>query len=74
VRTSVAACVLGAVCALVGGFLVGVWCLGLVLIAEGGLVVVWGVLREYGGEAVARPRVPGEPVPLAEVLERARAS
>ena len=72
-RTSIAACVLGALCALAGGYLVGVWCLGLVLIAEGGLLAAWGVLRDDGKGPVALPR-PGQGATLAEVLERARAS
>ena len=72
-RTSIAACVLGALCALVGGFLVGVWCLGVVLIAEGGLLAAWGVLRDDGRGPVSLPR-PGQGATLAEVLERARAS
>ena len=72
-RTSIAACVLGALCALVGGFLVGVWCLGVVLIAEGALLAAWGVLRDDGKGPVSLPR-PGQGATLAEVLERARAS
>jgi hypothetical protein len=72
-RASIAACVLGALCALAGGFLVGVWCLGVVLIAEGGLLAVWGVLRDDGRGPVSLPR-PGQGATLAEVLERARAS
>ena len=72
-RTSIAACVLGALCALAGGYLVGVWCLGVVLIAEGGLLAAWGVLRDDGKGPVALPR-PGQGATLAEVLERARAS
>ena len=73
-RTLVAACVLGALGALVGGWLVARWCLGAVLIAESGLVMAWGVLRDDGAAVALRPRVPGQPVPLAGVLERARAS
>jgi hypothetical protein len=72
-RTSIAACVLGALCALAGGFLVGAWCLGLVLIAEGALLAAWGVLRDDGKGPVSLPR-PGQGATLAEVLERARAS
>jgi hypothetical protein len=72
-RTSAVACVLGALVALFGGFLVGVWCLGLVLIAEGALVVAWGVLRDDGTGPASLPR-PGQGGTLAEVLERARAS
>ena len=72
-RTSIAACVLGALCALTGGFLVGVWCLGVVLIAEGALLAAWGVLRDDGRGPASLPR-PGQGATLAEVLERARAS
>jgi len=72
-RASIAACVLGALCALTGGFLVGVWCLGVVLIAEGALLAAWGVLRDDGRGPVSLPR-PGQGATLAEVLERARAS
>ena len=72
-RTSIAACVLGALCALVGGFLVGVWCLGVVLIAEGALLAAWGIWRDDGQGLVSLPR-PGQGATLAEVLERARAS
>jgi hypothetical protein len=72
-RTSIAACVLGALCALGGGYLVGIWCLGVVLIAEGALLAAWGVLRDDGKGPVSLPR-PGQGATLAEVLERARAS
>ena len=72
-RTSIAACVLGALCALAGGFLVGVWCLGVVLIAEGGLLAAWGIWRDDGQGPVSLPQ-PGQGATLAEVLERARAS
>ena len=71
-RASIAACVLGALCALVGGFLVGVWCLGVVLIAEGAAAVAWGLLRDDGrGPAVAVSAL-GRGGTLAEILERAR--
>ena len=72
-RTSIAACVLGALCALGGGYLVGMWCLGAVLIAEGGLLAAWGIWRDDGRGPVALPR-PGQGATLAEVRERARAS
>jgi len=73
VRTSAVACVLGALAALLGGWLVARWCLGLVLIAEGTLVAAWGVLRDDGRGPASLPR-PGQGATLAEVLERARAS
>jgi hypothetical protein len=71
VRISVAACVLGGLCALAGGWLVARWALGLVVIAEGGLLVAWGVLRDDGQPPAAITR-PGEGGTLAEILERAR--
>jgi hypothetical protein len=73
VRTSVTACVLGALGALVGGWLVARWCLGVVLIVESGLGVAWGVLRDDGREPAA-VRVPGQGLTLAQVLEKARSS
>jgi hypothetical protein len=73
VRTSVTACVLGALGGLVGGWLVGRWCLGLVLIAESGTAVWWGVFGHDDG-AVAPRRVPGQGTALEQVLERARLS
>jgi hypothetical protein len=73
VRTSAVACVLGALAALLGGWLVARWCLGLVVIAEGALMVTWGILRDDGAGPVSLPR-PGQGGTLAEVLERARAS
>ena len=72
-RTSAVACVLGALAALLGGWLVARWCLGLVLIAVGALAVAWGVLRDDGTGHASLPR-PGQGATLAEVLERARAS
>lgn len=71
-RYSVAACVLGALGAMAGGWLVGRWCLGVVLIVLSGLVITWGVLRDDGeGHPVARA-IPGQPQTVAEVFERAR--
>ena len=71
-RASVTACVLGALGALAGGWLVGRWCLGVVLIAESGLGVWWGLARDV---AERRPQgAAGQGGTLAEILERARAS
>jgi hypothetical protein len=72
-RSSVTACVFGALGALVGGWLVARWCLGVVLIAESGAAVWWGLVRDDGAEPVAR-RVPGQGMTLAQVLERAHSS
>ena len=66
---SVTVCVLGAVGALVGGWLVARWCLGLVLIAEAGCAVWWAV---FAHDFPAAQQVPQQT--LAEVLERARLS
>jgi hypothetical protein len=71
VRLSVTVVVLGGVAALFGGWLVGRWCLGVVLIAESVLAVWWGVFAHYDGAARAGP-VAGAPPTLAQVLERAR--
>jgi hypothetical protein len=70
-RASVAACALGGLLALAGGWLVARWALGVVVIAEGGLLVAWGVLRDDGNPPAALPR-PGEGGTLVEILERAR--
>jgi len=72
VRTSVVACVLAALAALGGGWLVGRWCLGVVLIAEACGVVFWAVQRDDGTGPLAE-QVPGQQT-LHEVIERARAS
>jgi hypothetical protein len=53
--------------ALAGGALVGEWCLGLVLIAESGGAVFFGLFRDDGRV----PPVPGERTP-AQVLDWAR--
>jgi hypothetical protein len=71
VRVSAAACLLGALGALGGGWLVGRWCLGLVLIALSGLAIVYGVLRDDGTRQQERqPQVQT----LQDVLDRARRS
>jgi len=54
-----------------GGALIGVWALGVCLIADSVAVGVWALLRD-DGRAVA-PQVHEVPT-LAQVLERARAS
>jgi hypothetical protein len=56
--------------ALVGGWLVARWCLGLVLIAESVCGVAWGLLHDVP-ETGPRP-VPNQGVTLAEIWDRAR--
>jgi len=68
-RASVTVALLGAVAALAGGWLVGRWCLGLVLIVEGGCAVAWALARDYQPRQV-RPSVSA----LERVFERSRAS
>ena len=72
-RTSVTVCVLGAVGALVGGWLVGRWCLGVVLIAESAAAIGWGVFGHDFPGPVAR-EIPGQGSTLAQILERSRVS
>ena len=72
-RASVTACVLGALGALAGGWLVARWCLGLVLIGESGAAVWWGVFGHDDGRPALHP-VPGQATALVQVLERFRAS
>ena len=69
-RTSVIACVLGALGALAGGWLVGRWCLGLVLIAESVCAIYWGLGRDDGVPSAVQVA----PRSVQDVLERARAS
>jgi hypothetical protein len=69
VRVSVTAVVLGALGALAGGWLVGRWCLGLVLIAEGGCAVFWSLSHDFQ----PRPARPSATA-LEQVFDRARAS
>jgi len=71
-RASVTACVLGALGALAGGWLVARWCLGLVLIAESVAGVWWGLFGHDDGRGQVPSRVRG--AALEQVFERARAS
>jgi hypothetical protein len=57
--------------ALGGGALVGTWCLGLVLIAESGLAVWFGLQRDDGAVLPPPPRR-GGPRSHEEILEMAR--
>ncbi len=72
--SAAAACILGALGALEGGWLIGRWALGLVLIALSGAAFAWGLLRAAAEGEPGVHAVPGQPRPvtLAEVLERAR--
>ncbi len=54
-----------------GAALIGLWALGLAIIADSVAVGVYALLRDDGG--AARPSVHEVPT-LAQVLERARAS
>lgn len=60
--------VLGLGGALAGGALVGEWCLGLVMVAEGALVAYVGFARDDG----AGPLPAHEAPTVGQVLERAR--
>lgn len=69
-RVPVTVCILGALGTLFGGWLVGRWCLGLALIAEGALAVWWAVFQFDDGQEPQAHEVPA----LEQVLNRARAS
>lgn len=70
-RVSAAACLLGALGALGGAWLIGRWAFGLTLIVLSAGLIVWGVFRDDGAE----PRAEQVPVSsLHDVLERARRS
>ena len=70
-RLSVALLLLSLAGILGGAALIGLWALGLAIIADSVAVGVYALLREPGGRAA--PSVHGVPT-LAQVLERARAS
>jgi hypothetical protein len=69
-RQQITTLVLGALGALGGGWLVGVWCFGLVLIALSGGAIAWALLHDDG--TVWQPQVYEAPNNLASILERAR--
>lgn len=71
-RVSVLACALGAVGALGGGYLIGRWCLGLMLILLSVTAVCYGLLREAGGKQPAEQAAVPQVHSLGDVLERAR--
>ena len=71
-RQQVTALALGALGALGGGWLVGVWCFGLVLIVLSGGAIAWGLLHD-DGKGPAEPQVYAFGTPtLQQVLNRAR--
>ena len=68
-RVSAAACLLGALGALGGAWLIALWAFGLTLIGLSAGLIIWGLLRDDG----TSPRVEQlSPPTLREVLERAR--
>jgi hypothetical protein len=71
-RLQVTALLLGALGALGGGWLVGVWCFGVVLIAESAGLVAWALLHD-DGEGRSAPSVHEVPS-LQQVLARARSA
>lgn len=73
-RSQITALILGALGALGGGWLVGLWCLGLVLIVLSGGVIAWTLFRDDGkGPAGSQPQVYAfGGSSLNDVLDRAR--
>jgi hypothetical protein len=72
-RSQITTLVLGALGALGGGWLVGIWCFGVVLIALSGGVIVWALFHDDGKNAAGQPQVYAFGAPtLDQVLERAR--
>jgi hypothetical protein len=71
-RASVTACVLGACGAMTGGWLIGRWALGLVLIALSAAGIAYGVFRDDGAESAAGPLTLSPGRTVAEVLQRAQ--
>jgi hypothetical protein len=69
VRTSAIACLLGALGALGGAWLVGRWAFGLTLTGLSMGLIVWGLLRDDGTAPRAEQLTPPT---LREVLEKAR--
>lgn len=66
-RVSFAACALGAAGALGGGWIVGRWCVGLVLILLSVSAITWGLLRDDGrGEKPQEPQA----LTVAEILRK----
>jgi hypothetical protein len=56
-RQQVTTLIVGAVGALGGGWLVGVWCFGVVLIALSGGVIAWALFHDDGENAAGQPQV-----------------
>ena len=74
-RSQITTLVIGVLGALGGGWLVGVWCFGLVMIALSGGAIAWALLHDDGkGPAEWQPKVYsfGGAPSLGDVLERAR--
>jgi hypothetical protein len=73
-RSQITILMIGALGALGGGWLVGVWCFGVVMIALSGGAIAWALFHDDGkGEADWQPQVFGVPsTSLDSVLERAR--
>jgi hypothetical protein len=71
-RLQVTALILGALGALGGGWLVGTWCFGVVMIVLSGGLIAWGLLHDDGAGRAA-PSVHDVPS-LQQVLGRARSA
>lgn len=69
-RSQITALTLGALGALGGGWLVGVWCFGVVMIVLSGGAIAWALFHDDGTEW--QPQVYEAAPNLASVLERAR--
>ena len=70
-RWPLVACALGALGALGGGWLVGRWCFGVVLIALSTCAIAWGLLADDGRERV---QAPPQALTVAEILRKAERS
>ena len=68
-RVSAAACLLGALGALGGAWLIARWAFGLTLAGLSVSLIVWGLLRDDGTQPRAEQVTPPT---LHQVLERAR--
>lgn len=66
-RSSVIACGLGALGAVGGAWLVGRWCVGLVLIVLSAGSVAWGLLRDDGH---AEPPQEPQALTVSEILRK----
>lgn len=78
-RSQITALTLGALGALGGGWLVGVWCFGLVLIALSAGVIAWALLHDDGKGPAGQPQVyafgqSGMQPDVASFIEKVRAA